>query len=51
MRDRLVRGCVILLDDAARADEREILQRWAADLPLRYEVRGETKPYAYVELL
>jgi Methyltransferase domain len=48
--DRLAGGCVILLDDAVRLEEREVLARWASDRPLRYEVRGTERPYAAVEL-
>jgi predicted O-methyltransferase YrrM len=31
--DRLADGCVIFLDDAARADEQEIVRRWLARFP------------------
>jgi predicted O-methyltransferase YrrM len=48
--DRLAPGCVILLDDASRAQEREVLARWAASRPLKYELRGASRPYAAVEL-
>lgn len=48
--DRLAAGCVILLDDAARSEEREVMARWAAERPLHYEVRGTERPYAAVEL-
>jgi Methyltransferase domain len=48
--DRLAPGCVILLDDAARPEEREVLSRWAAARPLRYELHGDARPYAEVEL-
>jgi hypothetical protein len=47
--ERLAPGCVILLDDAARADERDILRRWASDVRLHYDIRGE-RPFAVVEL-
>lgn len=50
LRERLASGCTILLDDAARSDERDILRHWAADVPLRYDIRGEEKPFAVVEL-
>jgi predicted O-methyltransferase YrrM len=48
--ERLAPGCLILLDDAARPEEREVLRRWASDRPLRYELRGASRPYAAVEL-
>jgi hypothetical protein len=47
---RLAAGCVIVLDDAARPEEREVIGRWASDRPLRHEVRGTERPYATVEL-
>jgi len=49
--ERLAPGCLILLDDAAREGEREVLNRWAAGLPIRYELHGASRPYAAVELL
>jgi hypothetical protein len=48
--DRLAAGCLILLDDAARPEEREVLGRWASDRALRSEVRGTERPYAAIEL-
>jgi Methyltransferase domain len=47
--ERLAPGCLILLDDAARAEEREVLRRWALERPLRYELRGVSRPYAEIE--
>lgn len=46
MKPRLSRGCVILLDDAARADEQVILRRWAAELNTEYQIHGSMKLYA-----
>jgi predicted O-methyltransferase YrrM len=48
--DRLGPRCLILLDDASRAEEREVLSRWAEERPLWYELRGVSRPYAAVEL-
>jgi hypothetical protein len=45
MRERLQPGCVILLDDAERAEERAIARRWAAELGAPFTIRGATKPY------
>jgi hypothetical protein len=49
--DRLGVGCTILLDDAERPGEREVLRRWDAETGLRYELRGREKPYAVARLL
>lgn len=48
--ERLGRGCTILLDDAARASEQEVLRRWESQAPLSYEIRGKERPYAVVTL-
>jgi hypothetical protein len=42
---RLKEHCVILLDDAAREQERTIAQRWASALGASCETLGTTKPY------
>jgi Methyltransferase domain len=49
LRERLLPGCAILVDDAARPAEQEILRRWSHDVSLRFTVRGE-RPFAVVEL-
>jgi hypothetical protein len=46
LRQRLTAPCVILLDDAAREQERTIAKRWAAELGASYETLGTKKPYA-----
>jgi predicted O-methyltransferase YrrM len=38
LRDRLPVGATILLDDAARPEEQQVLARWAAEADLRIEV-------------
>jgi hypothetical protein len=45
MGDRLKPGCVILLDDASRQEEREIAERWEAELGATSELLGDRKPY------
>ena len=45
LRPRLPAGCVILLDDGARQEERVIAQQWAEDLGASSETLGITKPY------
>jgi ubiquinone/menaquinone biosynthesis C-methylase UbiE len=45
MRDCLAPGCVILLDDAARGQERAIAQRWEQELGVPSEICGANKPY------
>jgi predicted O-methyltransferase YrrM len=39
-------GCVILLDDATRAGEQEVLARWDHELHVSHEMFGSTKPFA-----
>jgi hypothetical protein len=46
MKERLGRDCVIILDDAARADESAIARRWQVELGSSYSVLGDRKPYA-----
>jgi Methyltransferase domain len=50
LRGRLARGCTILLDDASRASEQEILRSWESQTPLTYEIKGHERPYAVVTL-
>jgi predicted O-methyltransferase YrrM len=45
MRKRLKPGCVILLDDADREQERAIASRWATECGAFLEEYGSTKPY------
>jgi predicted O-methyltransferase YrrM len=39
-------GCVILLDDATRAGEQQVLARWQDEMHVSHEVFGSTKPFA-----
>jgi predicted O-methyltransferase YrrM len=48
LRDNLDPGCAILLDDARRPGEREVLERWSSEFGLEFEIRGETKLHAWV---
>jgi len=45
MRDHLAPGCMILLDDAGRAEERAIAQRWQAELNAVGQLVGDDKPF------
>ncbi|MGL4555511.1 MAG: class I SAM-dependent methyltransferase, partial [Gemmataceae bacterium] len=45
MRGWLAGGCVILLDDAQRAGEQDILRRWAAELGVEAKIEGVVKPF------
>jgi hypothetical protein len=45
MREHLRPGCVILLDDAWREDERAVARRWQAELGATHEVVACKKPY------
>jgi len=48
LREKLSPRCTILLDDARRPGEREVLRRWAAEFGLDFEIRGGTKLHACV---
>jgi hypothetical protein len=50
MRERLVPGCVILLDDAERPAEREIARRWADELGADHRHCGREKPFIVLTL-
>ena len=43
---RLNAGCTILLDDAERKGEQELLRRWEAEGRVRFEMHGRDTPYA-----
>lgn len=45
MKERLKPGCIILLDDAGRDEERTIAHRWKTELGASLELHGATKPY------
>ena len=45
MGDRCRPNCEILLDDAHRFSEREVLERWARELGTSFSIEGETKPF------
>ena len=45
MREHLAPGCVILLDDAEREPEREIAQRWSAELDATQQFVDDAKPF------
>jgi hypothetical protein len=46
MREYLSSNCTILLDDAAREEEKAILEKWTQELGTRFEIEGSEKPYA-----
>lgn len=48
LRQNLAADCSILLDDARRPGEREVLERWASEFGLAFQIRGETKLHAWV---
>ena len=50
MRSRLARGCVILLDDAMRQQERQIADGWVKLTGGRYETVGQVKPFIRMTL-
>jgi hypothetical protein len=49
--ERLRPGCVILLDDAAREQEKEIAARWSVELCASYETIWSRKPFIRMALL
>lgn len=49
LRPSLANDCVILLDDAARDGEQEVLVRWTAEHHVTHRMEGKDKPYAVVE--
>jgi hypothetical protein len=51
MRSHLRPGCVILLDDAERPDERRILERWAGELGTTFDLAGSEKPYGVLRVV
>lgn len=50
MKEKLTPGCLILLDDADRKEERSIGMRWAEELNGSYELRGTVNPYMIISL-
>lgn len=48
MKDHLRPGCVILLDDAERPGEQQVLARWAAELNTGFRIEGVEKPFGVV---
>ncbi len=48
MKPRLAPGSVILLDDAAREQERVIATRWARELNTSYEMHSSAKPFIQI---
>lgn len=49
LRPSLASDCVILLDDAARDGEQEVLVRWTAEHQVTHHLEGKEKPFAVVE--
>lgn len=49
MRERLAEDCIILLDDAERADEQAAASEWSHDLGMRCDLRGDSNPYFVLE--
>jgi predicted O-methyltransferase YrrM len=46
LRANLAPGCVILLDDAARPAEQQVLERWERELGTSHALVGSSKPFA-----
>ena len=45
MCERLAPGCIILLDDAEREQERAIARRWQDEMSASFEIVGSIKPF------
>ena len=50
LRPSMAADCVILLDDAAREGEQEVLRRWTEEHRVTHRMIGTEKPFAVVEL-
>jgi predicted O-methyltransferase YrrM len=46
MRAHIRPGCIVLLDDAARPGEQQVLQRWAQEFGSKYTIVGSAKPFS-----
>ena len=49
MRPSMAADCVILLDDAAREGEQEMLKRWTTEHHVIHQMTGTERPFAVVE--
>jgi hypothetical protein len=47
---QLAPGCTILLDDASRPGEQDVLLRWQRDTTIDYELHEDGRPFARVRL-
>lgn len=50
LQSRVASGCVVLLDDAEREEERLIAERWASEFGAKYIISGTAKPHIRLEL-
>ena len=50
LRPSMAADCVILLDDASRDGEQEVLKRWTEEHHVTHYLDGATKPFAVVRL-
>jgi hypothetical protein len=48
MKPHLKPGCIVLLDDARRVEERKILATWAQESGTSYRIEGVAKPFGIV---
>jgi predicted O-methyltransferase YrrM len=51
LHDRLGDDCVVFLDDAARQDERELVERWRTEFPCRHDDVATVRGCAVLRLL
>ena len=50
MRSRLASGCMIIVDDADRDAERQMVEQWSAELGVDFACHGEHKPYFEISI-
>lgn len=45
LKEQIISGCIILLDDAYRQDELNIAEKWSKELNSEYTIEGINKPF------
>lgn len=50
MHPRVRSGCVVLLDDAGRPDERRVLDQWVSEFHVTFSMAGERQRYAILSV-
>jgi hypothetical protein len=50
MRQRVRSGCIVLVDDAGRPDERRVLDQWVREFNVTCSIVGERQRYAVLSV-